>query len=903
MKRNRLFQRFLDFSVLVKICVSAGVVVLPLLAVTVMTLFNIKGQHWDAEFINLGGRQRMLVQKYNKEILREATLGNQKAEGEARPWENTAKLFESTLDGLQDGGTVWLDLAMTRTAAIPARLHDHEKEMMVHARTLWGQLKAQGEHILTLQVGSAEFSEAYVQLDASGMEVVKAMTEIVDHLEEENSEVGHTLITLQIIAGVFALIGLTMALWVLSFHLAKPLRLAAERMKQMAAGELGLEPLPVESCDETGCVAQACNELLESQRALKAKAEDIAAGRLQAGEVEQRMARGQDVRQAAEQLSREEFAELPGDLARAFERMMTNLRVLTVQARLIEADKLADPALQIRQDGELGQSFARMTDSLGALARTARELSQGQYGIEDMQRRLRSGQELEGAAREGAAAALGGRRGDLSDAFTAMLSQLKVLTVQAQAIADDQLNHPSLASRQAGELGDAFQRMIQRLKGVAENLDSLAQGQLQQAAGNPGASQGTLATALSQTVNGLKAVLEQVGGLINAAQAGDLGRRLDSRNYQGAWKDLLENINNMLTAITAPISEAGTVLAHLAQGDLRHKVTGDYKGDHRQIRDSINQVVDSLSSTLSQVAETADSAGRTGAQLSSGADLIAEGVSHQASTLEQISSSLEEITSMVNQNADHAGVAKGLSETAHKSAEEGGNAIRRMTEAIGQIKNSTDKTARIIKTIDEIAFQTNLLALNAAVEAARAGESGKGFAVVADEVRSLAQRSAEAAHETTGLIEEAVGNADRGVRISMEVEAALEKILTGAGKVNSLVQEIAVASREQSQGVGQINTAVTQIDKVTQSNAASAEESAAAARELERQIDALRTLVHTFRLDSSWQQERNEPVYEAEEESCPVAQSQLEGDEDWPALDDDTESDDEREQRFAEFNF
>lgn len=140
------------------------------------------------------------------------------------------------------------------------------------------------------------------------------------------------------------------------------------------------------------------------------------------------------------------------------------------------------------------------------------------------------------------------------------------------------------------------------------------------------------------------------------------------------------------------------------------------------------------------------------------------------------------------------------------------------------------------------------------------------------------------------------------------MEAALEKILSGAGKVNSLVQEIAVASREQSQGVGQINTAVSQIDKVTQSNAASAEESAAAARELEQQIETLRNLVHTFRLSNSVSgtgtgQQHEEREWESEEESCPVAASQLGGSDDWPALDDDPESEDQQDERFAEFNF
>jgi methyl-accepting chemotaxis protein len=222
-------------------------------------------------------------------------------------------------------------------------------------------------------------------------------------------------------------------------------------------------------------------------------------------------------------------------------------------------------------------------------------------------------------------------------------------------------------------------------------------------------------------------------------------------------------------------------------------------------------------------------------QVAQSSSAMAEGAADQAASLEEISSSLEEIASMTSQNADQAGQADNLAqETVHVStgAEE---AMRRMSQAIGNIKTSSDQTARIVKTIDEIAFQTNLLALNAAVEAARAGDAGKGFAVVAEEVRSLAQRSAQAAKDTASLIEESRQHSERGVAVSGEVEKSLHEVTQKASAVGQIVAEIAAASQEQAQGIGQINTAVAEVDRVTQSNAASAEESASASEELSAQ--------------------------------------------------------------------
>jgi methyl-accepting chemotaxis protein len=222
-------------------------------------------------------------------------------------------------------------------------------------------------------------------------------------------------------------------------------------------------------------------------------------------------------------------------------------------------------------------------------------------------------------------------------------------------------------------------------------------------------------------------------------------------------------------------------------------------------------------------------------QLASAAQSQAEGANEQASTLEETSSSLEEIASQSRQSSDNAELANQTVTDVTTAVENGVASMKRMNEAITQIKTSSTETSKIIKTIDEIAFQTNLLALNAAVEAARAGEAGKGFAVVAEEVRNLAQRSAKAAHNTADLIEQSQKNADNGVAVTHDMAAQLQIIQKSAGQVNTLISEITAAAREQALGIEQVNTGVSEMDQVVQKNASQSQESASVAEQLSAQ--------------------------------------------------------------------
>jgi methyl-accepting chemotaxis protein len=250
-------------------------------------------------------------------------------------------------------------------------------------------------------------------------------------------------------------------------------------------------------------------------------------------------------------------------------------------------------------------------------------------------------------------------------------------------------------------------------------------------------------------------------------------------------------------------------------------------------------IVRPLLASIDQIRSASAETSAASSQITGASQSLAEGASEQAASLEETSASLEEMASMTKRNAEHASVAKQTAGTARSCADTGNERMTQLRTAMGSIETASQDVTKILKTIDEIAFQTNILALNAAVEAARAGEAGAGFAVVAEEVRALAQRCAAAAKETAGKIAECVQRSQRGVTLSAEAAGSFAEIQQQVLKLDQLVGEIATASLEQQQGIGQVNTAVAEMDKVTQANAANAEETAAATAQLNAQTAAL----------------------------------------------------------------
>lgn len=303
--------------------------------------------------------------------------------------------------------------------------------------------------------------------------------------------------------------------------------------------------------------------------------------------------------------------------------------------------------------------------------------------------------------------------------------------------------------------------------------------------------------------------------------------------------------------LEACMVEAQQSLGALAQSDLTVSMHGTYQGELEKIKTSINAALTNLTHTISTVRNSIESVTAGSEQITKGNEDLSQRTSEQASALEETSASMEEMTSTVKQNADNAKQANQLAIAARETADKGGAVTKRAVEAMGEINKSSKKIADIITVIDEIAFQTNLLALNAVVEAARAGEHGRGFAVVAAEVRNLAQRSATAAKEIKGLINESIQRVTEGSEFVNQSGVTLDEVMMSVKRVTDIIAEITAASQEQASGIEQVNKAVMSMDETTQQNAALVEKTTSAAQSMKEQAKELMRQVEVFKVNQT----------------------------------------------------
>jgi len=414
------------------------------------------------------------------------------------------------------------------------------------------------------------------------------------------------------------------------------------------------------------------------------------------------------------------------------------------------------------------------------------------------------------------------------------LASLSGLCIQSLFEATDCLSRGDLSARirmgtvpihvksrdEIGALGDSMNVIIDRTKGALTSYERAA-----------------------MTITGMMTEAERVVALSNA---GSLTAVADAGAFPGAFGVLLGQFNKAQDALRLPVERTLAVLERAAERDLSGRVAGDFQGDHARLADAVNHALTNLSNALHEVEVAAEQISGASDQIASGGLSLADASSTQAASVEEIAAAVQEQTAATTRTAAYASEARDITHAARERVRSGVDSIQELDAAMNRLSDSTRKTASIVKSIDEIAFQTNLLALNAAVEAARAGDAGRGFAVVADEVRQLAIRAANAARETSGLLEETVLTAADSAKIGTEVGRHLGAVMNDMDRVSTVVSDIATECSAQRDQIVDVRRAVEQVSAQTQAAAANAEESAAAAEELRAQSSLMRDLVQGF---------------------------------------------------------
>ncbi len=390
---------------------------------------------------------------------------------------------------------------------------------------------------------------------------------------------------------------------------------------------------------------------------------------------------------------------------------------------------------------------------------------------------------------------------------------------------------------------------LDSIKDAINVLNQYAAGDLSPNARRLPGTRAILHESMDAAKASLLAINTQIQSLAQAAAAGDFTQRGDALRFEHDFRVMIENLNTMMQVADGNLSQLSHLLQSIAAGDLTARMQGEFHGVFAAMRDDANTTVAQLTQIVGRIQQASSSISTAAGEIASGNNDLSRRTEQQAANLEETAASMEELTSTVRQNAEHARQANQLAIGAHSVASQGGEVVGRVVSTMHEIDASSRRIADIITVIDGIAFQTNILALNAAVEAARAGEQGRGFAVVASEVRTLAQRSAGAAKEIKGLIDESVGKVAEGSQLVNQAGATMGEIVASVQRVTDIMAEISAASQEQSAGIEQVNTTVVQMDETTQQNAALVEEATAAARAMEEQAGHLTDAVSLFKLD------------------------------------------------------
>jgi methyl-accepting chemotaxis protein len=429
----------------------------------------------------------------------------------------------------------------------------------------------------------------------------------------------------------------------------------------------------------------------------------------------------------------------------------------------------------------------------------------------------------------------------------------------AAGMAEGRLSTRADPARHGGEyrrivegLNEALDALTGPLGAAAAELERISRGELPERI--EGAYPGELAVirdSLGRAAAAVGSLTHDLGALAAGAVSGELGKRADAGRHAGEYRRIVEAVNRTLDALLAPIDEAARVLETLSARDLRARALGDHRGDHGRIQRALNGTAEALSDALAGVRLAAAEVSGAAASIAGSSGAVAAGASEQAAAAQQLSQRLEEIRTATERSREQADRAAQLADGSRAAVKEGVAAAAEARTALERIRAAAQGTSVILKDMGEIAFQTNLLALNAAVEAARAGDAGRGFAVVAEEVRGLALRSKEAAARTARIIGDTVGETESGAAASGRLTDRLQAIEGAVAQTLEVAQAIRASAAAGAAASAAGAATMTDMQRVTQANAASAEETSAAVMELSAQAERLERLVGTFRLPES----------------------------------------------------
>ena len=684
-----------------KLIVISGFFAVILIGIVTYTVMTLKQQETDSTVINIAGRERMLSQKFTKELFDELAFSKEKMGDGDHASDKTKKLFEISLNAIRNGGMTYATPAMEKELTIPGNSNPEIEAKLSDVDALWKKLQSAVDNLRKAEPGSDAFQQSLTQVRELNVKTLVTMNQAVGMLAKQSAD---TISTMERTELTILLVALLLGAW-FSYLVGKsiilPLSRVVETTEKIAGGDLHVddEALNLTSKDEVGAVARSTLSMLQVLRKL--------------------------------------------------------------QSELTEAtDAARSGRLSHRCDSSsLNGDWAGLLDGMN----------------------------------------------DIIDAFTTPISETS--------------SYLDRISR-----GDIPKPITSDYPGDFDKIKS----------------------SLNRSIDAMNGVLAESSHLINAARAGELDARGDSSSQQGGWAELIDGINDVFDAVAVPVQGTNEVLQVIAGGDLTKSMEGSFKGDFSNLQNNVNTTIKRLRETIVPIQNAADLIATSASEIASGNTNLSSRTEQQASALEETASSMEQLTSTVKNNADNAQQANQLAANARQAAERGGEVIGNTVHAMEAIDAASAKIVEIIGVIDEIAFQTNLLALNASVEAARAGEQGRGFAVVATEVRNLAGRSATAAKEIKGLIQDSVEKVRVGADLVNESGETLDGIVSGVKKVGDIISEIAAASQEQSAGIDQVNKAVTSMDEMTQQNAALAEQTSAASEGMSDKAQEMEGLISFF---------------------------------------------------------